>query len=423
MKHKKPASFLPIISTWFAFLVSSTFTLNAQWNQIYTFSNGGPTGQLTSSNVHFNSPAEGYVFKFTWFSPSTGGALGAQKTFDYGTTWAPGFGFGNAGNDQFIGAQSISEDTTYVIISNIYDSYKFTFDRGATWSTNYLLGALGGVSSFFLINGQKGFVAMNAGINQIREISPTGDQVRFSFPSSTFQVSNMFFPSENTGYITVKDTTNRWLLLQTIDSGLNWHIQHYDSVGIYMFNDLYFINDSVGFIFIDNSLLKTIDAGQSFYPISIPTFQTIFDMIFLSDTLGYYISTNGAYCVSTDQGETWAFSAQVTGGVQSFQMFAPGFGYVMNNYHQLFRLEDSLDLLQFEDKSTLLAYPNPSTGTFYFKYGSNDSKQKMELYDMQGRLLIPSSMFTNPLHLHDFPTGNYLVKTVETSRYLVIVKR
>jgi len=96
-------------------------------------------------------------------------------------------------------------------------------------------------------------------------------------------------------------------ILKSTDGGNSWrNIPDYYNKGI--LRSVQFVNDSTGYITGDNSILKTEDQGENWYPLSYPVdpnFGTAYKNLFFFDKdRGFFVGTYGHLLATTDGGKT-----------------------------------------------------------------------------------------------------------------------
>jgi len=116
---------------------------------------------------------------------------------------------------------------------------------------------------------------------------------------------SIYFPGDSIGYA-VGDSG---VILKTTDAGTNWIILN--PLGTYKLTTVHFINDTVGFVYGDSIIFKTIDGGASWsnnFFVNIPPWNLV-DIFFPSDSIGYimaHISFDTTKIYKTnDGGNTW----------------------------------------------------------------------------------------------------------------------
>src|SRR5690554_5283865 len=133
------------------------------------------------------------------------------------------------------------------------------------------------------------------------------------------------FPSDSVGYLLTNDT----FLYKTIDSGKTWaQLPHnmIDStippIYSYFINQrIHFIDDTTGFVILNEKFFKTIDGGLSWSltnPIQLPS---VVDFAFIKyDSIGYLVSED-FYSIkihkSTDIGDNWTVIDSLTSAMRA----------------------------------------------------------------------------------------------------------
>ncbi len=118
-------------------------------------------------------------------------------------------------------------------------------------------------------------------------------------------------------------------IYKTTNGGASW-ISTYKSTGIA--NELFFINEKVGYVTLfnlDNSLLKTTDAGNSWITLAMPSFPIISSIYFTDEFNGWAVGDYGFLFKTTDAGLNW--SEVNTGSGSNFHSIFftdPSTGYI-----------------------------------------------------------------------------------------------
>lgn len=110
-----------------------------------------------------------------------------------------------------------------------------------------------------------------------------------------FDNRNLFFVNDSLGFILVDSPPK---LLKTINGGANWH--EYILQGWY--TSLYFINENIGFMTEGLGIQKTKDGGHSWTRNS--DFSNFVSIHFVNDRIGFSAGF-GRIIKTIDQGETW----------------------------------------------------------------------------------------------------------------------
>lgn len=243
-----------------------------------------------------------------WFTSATHGiALGHKiyQTNDGGMGWAEipnttgvidfyNLFFVNA---QFGFAQGISKLATTVDGGNSWTV------KGAPW--------LGGQSIFFA-DSSVGFEGDPSGL---RRTINAGNiwSISYNAPGTNQDYYPYFF-NEDTGYV----ATGAGTFLATTDGGNTWQPRATNlpaNQQAQSYNQLFFINQSVGFYACPSGVVKTIDGGQSWqnvlsYKINDTIVSTVNVVRFADANTGYY---KGLYAIykTSDGGQTWSLSCKL----------------------------------------------------------------------------------------------------------------
>lgn len=100
-------------------------------------------------------------------------------------------------------------------------------------------------------------------------------------------------------------------ILHTTDGGNTWNEVHSENTSI---KDLYFINDSTGFLSMNAKILKTTDYGQTWITYNQPsTVYDVYKVRFGSSKKGAYIHNGYNIYLTEDAGVTWNITYTITG--------------------------------------------------------------------------------------------------------------
>lgn len=231
-----------------------------------------------------------------------------------------------------------------------------TKNSGTTWDTVlYELSYNSEFKDLIMIDSSTSYAvgsfALSKGI-----IAKTND---FGNTWDTIRTSNILtavdFPSNQIGYAVGLNGT----ILKTINSGSNWI--NLISPIINDFYSIQFVNDTIGFISGDSSIIKTYDGGVNWIIKKLN--KRINALSFPSDSIGYCYSTSmdSTYLYKTiDCGTSWNLhSAYSTFNYNTSMFFINDtIGYITG----VFKMEKTIDggLTWKVQTSTL-----PSWGTFY----------------------------------------------------------
>lgn len=121
--------------------------------------------------------------------------------------------------------------------------------------------------------------------------------------------TSMFFPDDNTGFITGKKLTGRGVILKTADAGNTWNTVVSDSVsGLY---SIYFPGNTTGYSAgMQGSFLKTTDGGNTWRHRDLVPRADIMSLFFTDDSTGYAagyddIDYSGILLKTINGGTSW----------------------------------------------------------------------------------------------------------------------
>ena len=157
----------------------------------------------------------------------------------------------------------------------------------AAFSIHYIdnnIGFVGGNTALFLGNGV---------INKTSNGGNTWTNV-LSVPNTT--IKDICFINDNLGFA----VGSGGLIAKTIDGGDNWNTQIYtnpNTMNNEAFESVFFVDENIGYIaggFNEMWVLKTIDGGVNWLPLTMPTyFQRLKTVYFTDATTGYVAGGDG----------------------------------------------------------------------------------------------------------------------------------
>lgn len=282
--------------------LSSVFMTSS--NSIFAFgycgnilktSNAGVTWQNISNasglgfyGVHFPTPLIGYAI---------GGTMGhslVYKTNNGGSSWEvlPFDPISTLLSTHFINA-----DTGF-ITSETYYLFR-TFNGGTTWDTVSLM--MGPGESICFPNSDTGYVVGFGG--QIRSTRDRGITWNTQNSNTTNNLRAVHFPSSKVGYI------SSWpgyggdnVLVKTIDAGNTWFTipcQYSASFS------LFFTDDNTGYIIGGYGIMKTTDGGITWTNHPVPTQNMLLKIFFSTPNDGFAVGYNGTFLKTINAGESW----------------------------------------------------------------------------------------------------------------------
>jgi photosystem II stability/assembly factor-like uncharacterized protein len=398
---------------WSLFILLITFSINsfAQWN--YTM-NLSSVGADSIKDVDFVTENNGLYCYDVYKSPSSGYTISVLSTLDGGFSWDDSWSDDGWENSYEI--RTVRKQSTFYYAYNFEGSYHIleSINNGNTWKQiagglwwYAELSAVDTSHVFFIDMANGNYYYLNKYVDNVltRKID--------SFPN--YKPASMFFTDSLTGYIAASTALNtkNHLILKSTAAGIGWTQVFSDSLA--NINDLYFTNDSIGFLAGDSgTIIKTADGGQNWQYLNTNTTQNLYSIFFINDTIGYASGDSGIIINTTDGGLNWSF--QTTGITTRFKKIffvndSVGFAVTGNKIYKLnstifFNINESSK----NRNNGICVYPNPNNGIFSLK--TNYLSSKIEILSTAGITLI--SLLKNStdinINISDFIPGLYILR-------------
>lgn len=163
---------------------------------------------------------------------------------------------------------------------------------------------------------------------------------------------DVYFFNESFGWV----VGYNGIIMKTEDGGANWNIQF--NQANYSFNSVFFIDSVTGFVVGSGSnnngiIYKTTNGGNLWIELSIPSVQSLNTIYFYNSNLGFAIGQNGTILKSIDGGNQW-YSIP-TGTIAFFNdivLADSTNGYVLDLYNTLGVTSDAGETWFFNDLFT-----------------------------------------------------------------------
>lgn len=391
------------------FIISLAIRANAQWDNVYFFNL--PALMAVDFRDFNNGIAAGYTSDYD----SHGIII---KTADNGTTWDTVLVTLSDVNFMDI----VFVDTTTIVAvgrldTNLTGMIARSTDQGITWDSTLVANSLEAVSfpsdSIGYAGGRNGYIYKTIDKGYSWTSIPTG---------TSATISSIFFINDTVGFAVQIDS-----IMKTTNGGVSWISQSLSTFNYC--SKVFFPSDSVGYLNLQYysdtmKVYKTVDMGSS-WSLTATTHSEEFlcNMFFANDSVGYVC---GYFQVqkTIDGGHTWVEQTS-TGG------FAPG-AYFMDwigdicflnadtgfavGYQVLYRttVGGVANLTSnFAVQFGISVYPNPVTEHVTIDYPSNNAEGPycVSIYTLQGQLLLQRRIRQGKtdIDLAGFDKGIYLL--------------
>ena len=254
----------------------------------------------------------------------------------------------------------------------------------------------------------------------------TWHEITGGFPPN--YVIDFAFVDDSTGWAVLDDGG----ILKTTDQGENWEI--YYELGFDSFNKMKFITDSIGFV-VGFKFYKTIDAGQSWYEVGqgYGGFYDNMDIDFPTNQIGYVtIEKHETTIIKTiDCGETWfPIDFPCTATATTVGFFNENEGLAMGSGGIIFKTYTGgiVDIPEFpaniEDNNKLLCYPVPTSNLINVEveYENQTYPEKVIIYNYSGKKVIDKEILPNQksiqINISGLKPGIYLIATLSNGNII-----
>ena len=289
-------------------------------------------------------------------------------------------------------------------------------DGGANWGNAGYGGAFS-ISMFFL-RADYGYYTFYPGAPNDSYFMRNGSAV---FVTSKYvfangypvpgQTTEIYFKNDSTGLVMCRDSIGNNVVIATEDYGLSWEEKL--SFGGESFNDMYFVNDSVGFVAGSaGKLFRTDNFGDSWVNQLIPEGINLNSIDFAPDGVGYIAGDQGILLKSTDGGISW--SEMISPGPDRFiyiRAFEEDLLNTIDEYGNLYASTGGASISDIGQDAVKI-FPNPAASEVNIRLPYNIKLLGSSIFDMQGRKLKVSNDKT--ISLGALASGFYLLE-VSTS--------
>ncbi len=155
----------------------------------------------------------------------------------------------------------------------------------------------------------------------------------------------VFFADADRGYI-----AGSGIILKTDDGGQNWETAFTEpnSAQAHFLNAIVFIHPDTGFVIgrkiSSGVMLRTNDQGGQWVPVSLPTTSPLNDLFFVNQSVGYAVGDNGVILKTTDGGANWSVkSSGVSASLLTVFMVDVEVGYITGHPDLILKTVDGGD--------------------------------------------------------------------------------
>ena len=386
------------IVVFILFVFSGYFSATAQW---------APTNYPVSMSVcgiHFLNDSVGYVC----------GYHEVYKTSNGGQSWS------EVCRDVFVngpnGVWFLNESIGFIVGSSGSSELKVgkTINGGSSWTTTILPTSGGFINPkrIFFYDETTGYIVGKEGnMYKTSNQGATWDKLA---SGTTSDLSSVHFPSALIGYVSIESFSNT--ILKTINGGNSWTPTNLgQTIGV---KDLFFTTPDTGYLACFNStILKTTNGGDSWTEFTLGTNDVFYTITFTSRNFGYAAGSAGTLVTTTNQGVTWI--PRVSGASDIlYRMDFPSMevGYIgtFGPPGSVIKTTNGGGILAIPEQRAehgICISPNPASEFIIIEMDTKFAHAQIEILDMTGKTILQQPVSSNErISIQLLPNGVYIYK-------------
>ena len=243
----------------------------------------------------------------------------------------------------YLDITDLSFPTPSVGYASVYTKLFKTVDGGLHWDTAYQNNAYNVFAKIHFFNKDTGVAAMN-GAARVFKTYDGGIHWRKTDSLSQVgdAVSDMQFVNDSLGFIVLNDY-NSGALLKTRDGGETWtptKAKYYSQI----FSRAFFLSETEGYASVYGTVYKTTDGGATWNMVLGNNDYFITSIFFLDKKTGWVAGDYGFIRKTTDSGKTWLTinvpAGSFAGTVQSLRFIDENVGVIGDEYGGVLKTVD-----------------------------------------------------------------------------------
>lgn len=378
------------------------YSATAQWAPINF------TESMSIKDIHFIDEQIGFA----------AGYHEVYKTTNGGQNWT------EIASDEFVNGPNcvwfINENIGFIIGDDgwVDPVVSKTINGGSSWTKTTLTTSsnlMKTPSKIFFLDSNTGFISCRGGYL----FKTTNQGVVWNELATTItdDLSSIHFPTSNIGYVSISYSSS---ILKTINGGNSWTLLNLGQlIGV---NDLYFTDESTGYLACGNSkILKTEDGGSSWDVFDFGTNDNFYAITFTSKNIGYVAGASGTLVTTTDAGSTWQSN---TSGVSQllyridFPTQEVGYISSLHNPPVIIKTTNGggiLSVAEPKGKQNFTLYPNPASDLITIMADKSLLGSKFLIINQLGRTVLSGTLTGNvtTVSIDELTEGVYLFQLGE----------
>ena len=378
----------------FTFWALATLTAIGQdWNTIKTFT----PAQTIQDVIPLNET--------TWIASSSlysGTGLNMKRSTDNGETWTEE----NSGytSQNFRSIASPDGVTTFALAN---EGVLITDNGTGDWETVDVPIDLH-LRDIFFLNETDGWIGADAGT--ILKTEDGGETWVELETTGTVggSINDIYFMDENVGFICGFNYFQR-----TVDGGLTWaDIAAFEPVHeMYQLNEIHFEGFNAGWVCGDiGYIYKSEDGGITWEAQSSGTEVSLQGIAFVNENIGYACGFDGTILGTDNGGTTWTVSTTDTDEHIMAIDFNGSRGLAVSHSGEVLYMDLPFAKLDQVEESSLVIYPNPCQDFLILQTHNEQPISVIEVVDLTGRVIIRTNDIDNQLDLRSIQSGTYILR-------------
>lgn len=300
----------------------------------------------------------------------------------------------------------------YVNLGGYWGIIYHTNDGGENWNEQLREGGYDGITGIFLTDTLNG-VAVDSGWPGILNTNNGGDEWNI-FPSNWWSLNSVFFVNDTLGWIGGWES-----IIHTNDAGTNWYIQ--SSLPNIDIEDVIFVDNNRGWAvgkILNNEtgiIYKTINGGITWNENNVFS-NSLNGVFFVNLNYGWVVGDNGYIGYTIDGGETW-YNQSVDSSLLTSINITEGYqGWITGGqlYHADLSNIVGKDEYVYQYSYNTCVYPNPASTHITL----SNNNYSLQLYTLQGQLILTSSTGEDEISLEGVTPGVYLATIREGEKVI-----
>ncbi len=287
-----------------------------------------------------------------------------------------------------------------------------TANGGISW--NKVLHAPGWMTKIQFINNRTGFV-IGEGQGLFYRTDDGGASWQLLYQSELEWPRGMHFVNNNVGYLALDYT-----VIKTVDGGITWSLTSLSPEDPYCsFNEVFFVNQEIGYVAggcYTAKTFKTVDGGNSWIEQSVSdNYFRGLTLYFIDENKGFLGCDGHGFFQTNDGGDTWTRLEYMTGYHDAITFSSDGSGYVAGSNGKIMKtINKGMVPVISPNKPTFYftLYPNPVSEEIIITSENLTGAVSVSIYNSSGKCVYTSKFEGKAIQIRTsaLTSGLYFVR-------------